>query len=109
MEVCEVIKNEVVKRKKGRPRKNKPIEELPKGEKKKRGRKKKEVVMGEIKLKKKRGRKAAVKYFSSSIRKKIPLTTVLQDNNNFILHLDINEDIDVQTENECIDGIQNID
>jgi len=109
MEVCEVIKNEVVKRKKGRPRKHKPIEELPKGEKKKRGRKKKEVVIEEIKQKKKRGRKAAVKYFSSSIRKKIPLTTVLQDNNNFILHLDINEDTDLQTENEFIDGIQNID
>ena len=35
MEVCGVIKkDEVVKRKKGRPRKNKPIEEVPKGEKK---------------------------------------------------------------------------
>ncbi|NBP15563.1 hypothetical protein EBU95_14385 [bacterium] len=63
----------------------------PQAEKKKRGRKKKEVVVEEIKQKKKRGRKAAVKYFSSSIRKKIPLTTVIQDNNNYILHLDIKD------------------
>jgi hypothetical protein len=110
---------EVVKRKKGRPRKNimsnepqpqsqqaqkvtsdttpmqQYVEHKPEPEKKKRGRKKKEVVVEEIKQKKKRGRKAAVKYFSSSIRKKIPLTTVIQDNNNYILHLDIkNENAD---------------
>ena len=83
----------VVKRKKGRPRKDTTLQEVPKvpEEKKKRGRKKKEVVIEEVKQKKKRGRKAAVKYFSSSIRKKIPLTTVLQDNNNYILHLDVKE------------------
>ncbi len=62
-------------------------------EKKKRGRKKKEHVEPEVKQKKKRGRKAAVKYFRSSIRKKIPLTTVIQDNENYILHLDVNEDV----------------
>jgi hypothetical protein len=85
---------EPIKRKKGRPRKevlNIEVEKQPE-EKKKRGRKKKEGVVEEVKLKKKRGRKAAVKYFSSSIRKKIPLTTVLQDTDTFILHLDIKED-----------------
>ena len=85
---------EPVKRKKGRPRKevqNVEVEKQPE-EKKKRGRKKKEGVVEEVKQKKKRGRKAAVKYFSSSIRKKIPLTTVLQDTDNFILHLDIKEE-----------------
>jgi hypothetical protein len=84
----------VVKRKKGRQRKeisDKQIVEKVVEEKKKRGRKKKECVE-EVKQKKKRGRKAAVKYFSSSIRKKIPLTTVLQDNNNYILHLDIQDE-----------------
>jgi hypothetical protein len=82
----------VVKRKKGRPRKVQNAEE-PKIEieKKKRGRKKKEIVVEEVKPKKKRGRKAAVKYFSSSIRKQIPLKTVFQDNNNYILHLDTEE------------------
>ena len=87
--------DQVVKRKKGRPRKDtSQMVDLPKQpeEKKKRGRKKKEVVVEEVKQKKKRGRKAAVKYFSSSIRKKIPLTTVLQDNNNYILHLDVKDD-----------------
>lgn len=82
-------------KKKGRPRKN-PIVEVdinivPDIEKKKRGRKKKEKVE-EIKQKKKRGRKAQVKYYSSSIRKKIPLTTVIQDNDKSILHLDIKDD-----------------
>ena len=94
---------EVVKRKKGRPRKE--VVELPDKlnvpeEKKKRGRKKKEVVVEEIKKKKKRGRKAAVKYFSSSIRKKIPLTTVLQDKNNYILHLDIKDEKEHEKEHE---------
>lgn len=111
MEISEIIKtDEVVKRKKGRPRKEvKEIDQKFPEEKKKRGRKKKEVVMEEIKQKKKRGRKAAVKYFSSSIRKKIPLTTVLQDNNNFILHLDVNDNHDSEQENECISGIENMD
>jgi hypothetical protein len=94
-EVKETVPDVVVKRKKGRPRKETtPQTDVPKPpeEKKKRGRKKKEVVVEEVKQKKKRGRKAAVKYFSSSIRKKIPLTTVLQDNNNYILHLDVKDD-----------------
>jgi hypothetical protein len=89
-----------VKRKKGRPRKETTQVDIvkPPEEKKKRGRKKKEVVVEEVKQKKKRGRKAAVKYFSSSIRKKIPLTTVLHDNNNYILHLDVRDtDITDQT------------
>jgi hypothetical protein len=86
-----------VKKKKGRPRKN-PIESettpaVPQ-EKKKRGRKKKEKVEEEVKQKKKRGRKAALKFFSSTIRKKIPLTTVIYDNDKSILHLDIKEDED---------------
>ena len=84
----------VIKRKKGRPRKDTTLQNVPKNpeEKKKRGRKKKEVVVEEVKQKKMRGRNAAVKYFSSSIRKKIPLTIVLQDNNNYILHLDVKDD-----------------
>lgn len=86
------------KRKKGRPRKDNLDTNVEK-EKKKRGRKKKENVEPEVKQKKKRGRKAAVKYFSSSIRKKIPLTTVIQDNNNYILHLDIDEDNNQVSEN----------
>jgi hypothetical protein len=91
--------NEIV-RKKGRPRKEKTEElENDKPEKKKRGRKKKIVDETEIKPKKKRGRKAAVKYFSSSIRKKIPLTTKIQDNNNNILHLEVT-DIEEQSTNE---------
>ena len=96
----------IIKRKKGRPRKE-VVENVPTvpEEKKKRGRKKKEVVVEEIKKKKKRGRKAAVKYFSSSIRKKIPLTTVLQDKNNYILHLDV-KDEDVTEEN--ISSIDNV-
>jgi hypothetical protein len=92
------------KRKKGRPRKidlndanvdcEKPAEIVEEVPKKKRGRKKKIAVEEEVKIKKKRGRKAAVKYFSSSIRKKIPLTTIISDNNNYILHLDIKNDKD---------------
>jgi hypothetical protein len=95
---------QIIKRKKGRPKKekkensddllNKEIEK-PIKEKKKRGRKKKEIPIQQeeiIKQKKKRGRKAAVKYFSSSIRKKIPLTTVIKDNDNYILHIDVKND-----------------
>lgn len=95
MEVVEIdnkkLNESIIKRKKGRPRKEPVLEDEFKEEKKKRGRKKKETVVEEVKQKKKRGRKAAVKYFSSSIRKKIPLTTVLQDNNTFILHLDVKD------------------
>lgn len=103
MEKDNIKNEEPIKRKKGRPRKEVPnVDETKQEEKKKRGRKKKEVVIEEIKQKKKRGRKAAVKYFSSSIRKKIPLTTVLQDNNNFILHLNIKNDEKNENENENI-------
>lgn len=103
----EQIIGTVAKKKKGRPRKDttaivfsqnettNPINvDKDKCEKKKRGRKKKVCVEEDeqVKAKKKRGRKAAVKFFSSSIRKKIPLTTVIQDNNNYILHLDVKDD-----------------
>jgi hypothetical protein len=101
LEPLKVVVNEIVKRKKGRPRKevsDKQVIEKVTEEKKKRGRKKKECIE-EVKQKKKRGRKAAVKYFSSSIRKKIPLTTVLQDNNNYILHLDIQDETNNENEN----------
>lgn len=94
------IMNVEIKKKKGRPKKN--VTEETKvdviQDKKKRGRKKKDQVVEEIKQKKKRGRKAAVKFFSSSIRKQIPLTTVLQDSNNFILHLDVKENQEQEDE-----------
>ena len=88
---------ENIVRKKGRPRKvnvtdHPEPESLEPEPKKRRGRKKKEPSLEEPqKLKKKRGRKAAVKYFSSSIRKQIPLTTVIQEKDNFILHLDVKD------------------
>ncbi len=85
---------EPLKRKKGRPRKEKTeIEEV---EKKKRGRKKKEVGLEEVKTKKKRGRKAVIKFFSSSIRKQIPLSTSIYDNNH-ILHIDVSDDENNET------------
>lgn len=95
---------QVIKRKKGRPKKIKTDENIeiqPQNaenivkEMKKRGRKKKEVPIQQeevVKQKKKRGRKAAIKYFSSSIRKKIPLATVIKDNDNYILHIDIKDE-----------------
>lgn len=83
-----------IPRKRGRPRKYKKEEPAQPVEKKKRGRKKKIRPEGEeIKVKKRRGRKAAVKYFSSSIRKKIPLTTSIENNDESILHLDITDDV----------------
>lgn len=94
---------EVVKKKKGRPPKPKeePPDETIDTEKKKRGRKKKEPAVEEVpKQKKKRGRKAAVKYFSSSIRKKIPLTTVIQDNDSCILHLDVKDNPEAEEESQ---------
>lgn len=108
---CESISPEVVKKKKGRPRKDATsaqqptITEAPEVEKKKRGRKKKEVVIEE-KKKKKRGRKAQVKYFSSSIRKKIPLTTFFQDQDNAILHLDINDNDEINQERINFESIK---
>jgi hypothetical protein len=98
MDSDSVIEPILIKKKKGRPRKNDPSqtttvavvpgEEI---EKKKRGRKKKEKIDGEeeCKIKKKRGRKAALKFFSSSVRKKIPLIHSTQEQEVSILHLDL--------------------
>lgn len=87
--------NLIIKKKKGRPRKNHDdevvINDASNVEKKKRGRKKKEKTDEEPKIKKKRGRKAVLKYFSSSIRRKIPLTSTIHDYDKSILHLDIKE------------------
>lgn len=94
------MNDEKQKTKKGRPRKIKENFENDNGNveaPKKRGRKKKEktVVEGiEPKQKKKRGRKAAIKYFSSSIRKQIPLTTVIENTDNYLLHIDVKDDIE---------------
>lgn len=93
--IAKKIEIENVPKKKGRPRliKVEPLEPVIPSEPKKRGRRKKEkIVDEEPKIKKKRGRKACVKYFSSSIRKKMPLTTSLQDTDKYILHLDLVED-----------------
>jgi hypothetical protein len=68
-----------------------PIDAIQDPPKAKRGRKKKEKVEEEVKVKKKRGRKAALKFYSSSIRKKIPIKTDLQNSENVILHLEITE------------------
>lgn len=92
-EIQETKEVDICKNKKGRPRKIQ-IETVNyvEPEKKKRGRKKKEKVEEEVKIKKKRGRKAALKFFSSTIRKRIPLTTIIHDTDKSILHLDIKED-----------------
>jgi len=103
-----------IKKKKGRPRKIPIIEcnndivtnQETQPEKKKRGRKKKEKLEEEVKQKKKRGRKAALKFFSSTIRKKIPLTAVIYDNDKSILHLDIKEDEDVNKKNINYDALK---
>jgi hypothetical protein len=84
-----------VPKKKGRPRKivensNIIINEEPK----KRGRKKKQIVeiLDEDKpIKRKRGRRAAPKYYSSIIRKNIPLTMNMDEHDKNILHLDIKD------------------
>lgn len=57
------------------------------------------------KQKKKRGRKAAVKYFSSSIRKQIPLSTVIGEKDDSILHLDIK---DSDSETEPLASVENL-
>lgn len=105
-----------VKKKKGRPRKIVAENDSKSNdnstdivvEKKKRGRKKKEPIEEVVKQKKKRGRKAAVKFFSSSIRKRIPLTTVIQDNDKSILHLDI-KDTDFDSKKELYNLIEDYD
>ena len=77
------------------------VQALPK-QPAKRGRKKKEVVESEQepKIKKKRGRKAALKFFSSSIRKKIPMSINTNSSNNIILHLDVPEQDQPGSDNE---------
>jgi len=89
----------VVKKAKGRPKKIQ-LEETEPIVLKKRGRKKVEKEP-EIKTKKKRGRKAVVKFYRSSIRKRIPLGTMIEDNDRSILHLDIKEK-DIKNEEEFL-------
>jgi hypothetical protein len=89
--------NIVKKNPRGRPRKT-PIEPIVPHEPKTRGRKKLDKTDEVPKEKRKRGRKTAIKYFSSSIRKQLPtLTTIVEDSANYILHLNINTNV---TENE---------
>lgn len=97
-------------KKKGRPKKiNIDVDvEIEQPEKKKRGRKKKEKIHEEVKIKKKRGRKAALKFFSSTIRKKIPLITIMHDNDNAVLHLDITSKDTSNIEDKSV-NIDNID
>lgn len=102
----------LIKKKKGRPKKT-PLDivtvEDVVPEKKKRGRKKKEKVEEEVKQKqkKKRGRKAALKYYSSTIRKQMPLNTVIYDNDNALLHLDIRENLDTNNKKITYDVLKN--
>jgi hypothetical protein len=100
------------KRKKGRPRKEPVVEDqgvqsTEVVEKKRRGRKPKEVQPvddTQVVKKKKRGRKPQLKFYSSSIRKQIPLTTQLQDNDNYILHLDApKEELEDAKEYDCFE------
>lgn len=96
--IVKKIENLPKNRTKGRPRKIivEPLEPVEPKEPAKRGRKRKEKVVDETpKIKLKRGRKAGLKYFSSSIRKKMPLTTPLQDTDKYILHLNL-DDTEVQ-------------
>jgi hypothetical protein len=80
---------ENIPKKKGRPRKN-PLQNTivshntPDDVK--------DIDKIDVKQKRKRGRKAAVKYVSSSLRKKIALpVTTIKDNDKSILHIDIPE------------------
>ena len=69
--------------------------------------KKKQLNQLNQKLKKKRGRKAAIKYFSSSIRKQMPVinTTVFNDNEDDILHISVKDIIEEQPV-DMINGVQ---
>jgi hypothetical protein len=71
----------------------KSVESNVEEEPKKRGRKKKSVddENVEIKPKRKRGRRAAPKFYKSDIRKQMPYTSSMQDTDKKILHLDIKE------------------
>ena len=98
-------------KKKGRPRKliniEETIENPVENVVKKRGRKKKENVIEEPKIKKRRGRKAAIKFYSSTIRKQIPLTSFIHENDKYLLHIDVNEKDNKTSVKELI--LQNID
>jgi hypothetical protein len=72
-------------------------------EKKERRGRKKKIKEVEVKIKKKRGRKASSQFYSSVIRKKLPNLLEPQieeqkehreEDKNIILHLDVNENID---------------
>jgi hypothetical protein len=109
MELNVGIEGIINPKKKGRPRKMivEPLEPVEPKIPARRGRKKKEKVIDEEpKIKRKRGRKACVKYFSSSIRKKMPLTTSLQDTDKYILHLDLVENDDNLQKNTTFDTIK---
>lgn len=95
VEIKRENKEEIIPKKKGRPRKIVDDTIIIVNEPKKRGRKKKEVVEiaeEDKPIKRKRGRRAAPKYYSSIIRKNIPLTMKIDENDKSILHLNINED-----------------
>jgi len=87
--------NEDIKRKKGRPRKYPLQVEEPKL-KNKRGRKKKEQIEVVEKLKKKRGRKAAIPYLTNSIRRQFPSSVSFQENDQAILYLNIKDTVDIK-------------
>lgn len=90
-----LMKNNVEEQKKplGRPRKYPlPIPTDVIAPPKKRGRKKNPDV--ETVQKRKRGRKPALKYYGSDIRKRIPLTSTIQDTDKTILHLDIKDTVE---------------
>lgn len=86
---------EIEIKKKGRPKKMENVDKTI-TEPKKRGRKKKEVDTEEVKVKKRRGRKAAVKFITNSLRKKIPLST---SSDKHILCLNIQENDENNTYN----------
>ncbi len=78
------------------------VTEIITEKKERRGRKKKNKEV-EVKIKKKRGRKASSQFYSSVIRKKLPSLLEpkveeeeqKEEEKNIILHLDVNENVDV--------------
>lgn len=101
--------------KRGRPKKV-VTDQVEFKEPKKRGRKKKDVTEDVASTPKKRGRKPAVKYYSSTIRKKFaPLTNIIDDTANYIIQLNINDNEQgnspmvqkIECANECEDNTCN--